>query len=361
MSDQRQLTGSQALLEATDQCLAACPDVVLYGLGVSDPKGVFGTTLNLHKKHGTERVFDVPVSEDAITGMGIGAALMGMRPIVVHQRLDFALLALDTLINNAAKWHYMFDGQYRVPMVVRMVVGRGWGQGPQHSQSLQALFAHIPGLKVVMPVTPYDTKGLMIAAVEDENPVIFIEHRWLHSLKGEVPREMYRVPLGEARVARPGKDVTIVASSFMVLEALRAAEALQSVGVDAEVIDLRTIAPLDRETIRASVRKTGRLLVADTGHQSFGISAEIVADIAECALSSLKAAPVRVASPDVPCPTTDALARHYYPRSSAVAQKTLDLLNLGTSKERLVAVTSLEQQEAKIPTDIPDMNFKGPF
>ena len=197
----RELKYFQAILEATDQCLAADPRVYVIGLGVTDPKGIFGTTLGLEAKYGPRRVMDMPVSENALTGIALGSAVTGMRPIMTHQRVDFALLALDQLINNAAKWHTMFGGRMRAPMVIRLIIGRGWGQGPQHSQSLQALFAHIPGLKVVMPATPYDAKGLLVAAVEDDNPVIYLEHRWLHGIWGPVPEERYRVPLGEARVA----------------------------------------------------------------------------------------------------------------------------------------------------------------
>lgn len=362
MSDtNRIISGGQAIREATDQCLSASADVAVFGIGVSDPKGVFGTTLDLHKKHGLERVFDGPVSENALTGMAIGASLFGVRPILVHQRVDFALLSVDQLINNAAKWHYMFDGQYSVPLVVRMIIGRGWGQGPQHSQSLQALFAHIPGLKVVMPVTPYDLKGMLISAVEDNNPVIFIEHRWSHSLKGHVPEEMYRVPIGKARVARSGKDLTMVAASFMVLEAQRAADELAKWGIEAEIIDLRSISPFDEEAIATSLKKTGHLMVMDTGHKSFGIAAEIVSKMTETHLSAFKKAPVRVTSPDVPCPTAPALAKIYYPRSSDVFQAALKLLDVDTQADCYRGYRTLVDIETSTPSDVPDLAFKGPF
>ena len=187
----RDLTYVQAILEATEQCMEANASVYAMGLGVTDPKGTFGSTLGLEQRFGSRRVMDMPTSENAMTGVAIGSALMGMRPVMAHQRMDFILLALDQIVNNAAKWHYMFGGQLRVPLVIRLVVGRGWGQGPQHSQSLQALFAHIPGLKVVMPTTPHDAKGLLISAIEDDNPVIYVEHRWLHGIFGPVPSEMY--------------------------------------------------------------------------------------------------------------------------------------------------------------------------
>src|SRR5258708_18997424 len=185
----------EALLDATDICVARDPNVYLMGLGVPDPKGIFGTTLGLQQKYGPKRVLDMPVSENGMTGVALGSALVGMRPILTHQRLDFALLAMEQMVNQAAKWHYTFGGELKVPMVIRLIIGRGWGQGPQHSQSLHAWFAHVPGLKVVMPATPADAKGLFIASVEDNNPVIFIDHRWLHNITGQVPKGHYTVPI----------------------------------------------------------------------------------------------------------------------------------------------------------------------
>ncbi|MCX7178069.1 MAG: alpha-ketoacid dehydrogenase subunit beta, partial [Proteobacteria bacterium] len=245
----RQLKFSEAIREATDQAMGRDPSVYIVGLGVPDPKGIFGTTLGLQEKYGAVRVQDMPLSENAMTGVALGSALVGMRPIITHQRMDFALVAMEQMVNQAAKWHYMFGGKANVPMVVRMIIGRGWGQGPQHSQSLQAWFAHIPGLKVVMPTTAHDAKGLLAASIEDNNPVIFIEHRWLHNIADEVPAEYYTVPLGKARVMRAGSDVTIVGTSYMALEALRAAERLDEDGISAEVVDLRTIRPWDIETV----------------------------------------------------------------------------------------------------------------
>ena len=231
----RELKYFQAIHEALDLCLEKDSSVYVMGLGVPDPKGVFGTTVGLQKKFGEGRVMDMPTSENAMTGVAIGAALTGMRPVLVHQRIDFALLAMDQMVSQAAKWHYMFGGKMNVPIVIRMLVGRGWGQGPQHSQSLQAWFAHIPGLKVVMPATPFDAKGMLIASIEDNNPVIFIEHRWLHGVADAVPEAYYTVPIGKARVMRSGTDVTIVGTSYMALESLRAADILKDEGVSAEV------------------------------------------------------------------------------------------------------------------------------
>src|ERR1051325_6323467 len=221
----REITFAEAIRDATAICLRRDSRTIVIGLGVPDPKGIFGTTSKLVDEFGEDRVMDAPLCENALTGLVIGAALGGMRPILTHQRVDFALLSLEQIVNQAAKWYYMFDGKGgTVPIVIRMVIGRGWGQGPQHAQSLYSWFAHIPGLKVVAPASPADAKGMLIASVEDDNPVIFLEHRWLHGMKGPVPVGYHHVPLDKCRVARKGKDLTIVANSHMVIESLRAAE-----------------------------------------------------------------------------------------------------------------------------------------
>lgn len=349
----RELKFFQAIHEALDLCLANDPSVYVIGLGVPDPKGLFGTTLGLAEKYGASRVMDMPTSENGMTGVVIGSALAGMRPVMTHQRVDFALLAIEQIVNQAAKWHYMFGGQGRVPLVIRMIIGRGWGQGAQHSQNLQSWFAHVPGLKVVMPATPADAKGLLIASIEDNNPVIFLEHRWLHGLVGEVPEGMYRVPLGHARVVRQGADLTIIASSYMTIESLRAADLLAGDGVYAEVIDLRTIRPLEEALFLESVRKTGRVIVVDHAWKTAGFSAEIVARLAEEALAHLKCPPQRVTLPDFPVPTTPALANFYYPRAIHIARLAREMLGIsGDGYEPL--------QEA-LPLDVPDLSFSGPF
>ena len=349
----RELTFFQAINEATDQCMAADPSVYLVGLGVPDPKGVFGTTSGLERKYGAGRVMDMPASENGMTGVAIGSALMGMRPIMVHQRLDFALLALEEIVNQAAKWHYMFGGQGRVPLVIRMIIGRGWGQGPQHSQGLQSWFAHVPGLKVVMPTTPHDAKGLLITSVEDNNPVIFLEHRWLHNIRGDVPEVLYRVPIGSARIAKEGADLSLVALSYMTLEALRAAEWLAAEGIDAEVIDVRSLRPFDEATILESVRKTGHLIAVDPAWKTAGFAAEVTACVAEHAFSALKSAPVRVVYPDTPTPTTPALANGFYPRAIEIAAAARVMLGRQPGFQK----SSVQ----KIPLDVPDASFTGPF
>lgn len=334
--------------------MAADISVYVMGLGVPDPTGIFGTTKGLQEKYGESRVLDMPLAENSMTGVAIGSAIVGMRPVMTHQRVDFALVAMEQIVNQAAKWHYMFDGQVNVPLVIRMIIGRGWGQGPQHSQSLQAMFAHVPGLKVVMPTTPYDAKGLLISAIEDNNPVVMLEHRWLYGITDAVPVEPYRVPLGKARVMSEGTDVTIVGLSYMSIESLRAAELLAERGVNAEVIDLRSLRPLDEDTILASVRKTGNLVVADTAHKMFGASAEILAFVTENAFAALKTAPRRVTIPDHPAPTSPALADSFYPHAGHIASEVLR--QLGRDNDN-----SLFLQPEGRRLDQPDSSFTGPF
>ena len=350
----RELKFFQAINEAIDLCMARDPAVYIMGLGVPDPKGIFGSTLGLQQKYGGMRVMDMPASENAMTGVAIGSALVGMRPIMTHQRIDFALLAVEQMVGQAAKWHYMFGGQMSIPLVIRLIIGRGWGQGPQHSQSLQAWFAHVPGLKAVMPTTPHDAKGLLISSIEDDNPVIFIEHRWLYNITGHVPEGVYRVPLGRARVVREGNDVTIAATSYMTLEALRAAEMLAEDDVKAEVIDIRTLRPLDASLILESVRKTGRLIVADSGWKTGGFGAEVVARVVEEGLGDMKAPPRRVALPDCPTPTSRALTKYYYPRAAHLRTVARQMLELAPADEE-------PQLDESVPLDVPDKSFTGPF
>jgi pyruvate dehydrogenase E1 component beta subunit len=287
--------------------------VFVAGIGVPDRKGIFGTTLGLAEEFGAERAFDIPLSESALTGICIGATFRGLRPIFVHQRIDFVMLTMDQLVNHAAKWRAMFGGTHPIPLVVRAIVGRGWGNGPQHTQSHHGTFAHIPGLKVVVPAAPHDAKGLLIAAVEDDDPVLYIEHRWLHEEEGDVPEGYFQVPIGRAAIVRPGTDVTVVAVGPLVVESLRAAQTLVEQGISAEVVDLRTLRPLDTDTVLVSVRRTGRLVVADPDWGPCGVAAEVMALAAEHAWGALKSAPARVTWPDSPVPSSMAIEPLFYP------------------------------------------------
>ncbi len=360
MPNTHQISYIEAIREALDQSMAQDERVIVIGEGVPDPKAIFNSTLGLQAKFGKDRVFDMPLSENGVTGACIGAAIAGMRPVMIHQRIDFALLSLDQLINNAAKWHYMFNGKSSVPLVIRMIIGRGWGQGPQHSQSLQALFALIPGLKVVMPTTAHDAKGMMVAAIRDDNPVIFLEHRWLHPVVDSVPESIYEVPLDKAEILCEGSDITIATFSYMTIEALIAARALLSItGISVELIDMRSVRPLDSQMVINSVKKTGRLIVADTAHKTGSIAAELISQVVESAFESLKSAPIRICSPDFPTPTAPSMTEEYYPTPGTIADNVLKLLG----KE--VSINSYRELMQSIARkgmhDIPNQEFKGPF
>ncbi|MCG2718540.1 MAG: alpha-ketoacid dehydrogenase subunit beta [Nanoarchaeota archaeon] len=300
----RKLSFKDAIREAIKQSMQKDESVFVYGEGVDDAHGIFGTSLDLAKEFGNDRVFDIPMSENALTGVGVGAAINGMRPIMVHQRIDFTLLALDQIANHAAKISYMWGGNLNVPFVIRSIVGRGWGQGAQHSQSFYSIFTHFPGLKTILPSNPYDAKGLLIQAIQDENPVLCIEHKLLLRQKGEVPEEMYTIPLGKGRKVREGKDITVVAFSQMVPEAEKSAEELSKQGIDVEIIDPRTAYPLDEEIIADSVKKTGRLVIADIDWINCGISAEISARIVENHFDFIKGPIKRVGLPHTVHPSS---------------------------------------------------------
>jgi pyruvate dehydrogenase E1 component beta subunit len=310
------------------QVFAKDKNTLLLGQGVKSPWYVGATATGLLETFGPERIIDTPVSENAMTGAALGASLAGMRTVVVHPRMDFMLYAFDPIINEAANWSYMNGGTMCAPLVIWGIINRGGEQAAQHSQALHALFGHIPGLKVVMPSTPYDAKGLMIAAIADDNPVVYIDDRWLHHTEGEVPREIYEIPIGQGKIRRKGKDITLVSVSYMMLPALEAAETLASQGIDVEVIDLRTIKPLDKALIIHSVKKTGRLAVADGGWRSYGIAAEIAAVVLEEAFTALKGPLVRITLPDAPAPASKTLEQAYYLKAadivSAIRQAVAD-------------------------------------
>ncbi len=308
----RWLDYPKAIREALDQALDMDPSVYVMGQGVDDPGGMFGTTAGLPEKHGAARVFDTPLAEGGMTGIAVGTALGGMRPVYMHNRPDFLYLALDQLVNHASKWHYVFAGAMSVPMVVWACIGRGWGSGAQHSQALEGVMMQFPGLKFVMPSTAYDAKGLMLAAIADPNPVLIMEHRYNFKYKGRVPEDVYQVPIGKGVLRREGKDLTIVAISHMANEAQRAAEELAKEQIDAEVVDLRSLRPLDEDIILESVAKTGALVVADCGWKRGGVTAEVAAIVAERGHGTLKAPLRRVTTADVPTPSGHTLEDAFY-------------------------------------------------
>jgi len=314
----RTISYAKAINETLRQMMEEDGRVFIIGQGVTSPWYVGTTTEGLLERFGPKRVIDTPVSENGITGVAIGAALAGMRPVLVHPRMDFMYYAMDQIANNAANWHYMFGGQMSVPLTIWGIINRGGEQAAQHSQALQAMFTHIPGLKVVIPSTPYDAKGLLMASIRDDNPVVYIDDRWLYNSTGEVPEELYTIPIGKGVIRREGKDATVIATSYLAGEAGRAAAILDKEGIDVEVIDLRSLKPLDENLLVRSVKKTGRAVIADGGWKTCGVGAEIATLIAEKTFRYLKAPIVRVSLPDAPAPASSALEGAYYPSSKDI-------------------------------------------
>lgn len=326
MSEDRVLTYGEAIKEALDIAMNIYPEVILFGEGVNDSNGMFGATVGLLEKYGKERVFDVPLSETGMTGVGVGAALAGLHPIYCHNRPDFLFLAMDQIVNHAAKYRYMSGGQCNVPYIIWACTGQGWGSAAQHSQELHGLFMQVPGLKVISPTTPYDAKGMLLSAVKDNNTVLFLDHRRLYSQSGIVPSEKYEVPIGKARVVREGKSVTIIAVSSMVPEAEKASNELFNIGIDAEIIDIRTVKPMDYETICASVRRTKRAVVVDNASPCGGLAAEISAMVSERLFGILEKPVVRLAYPDVPVPAAFTLEESYYISEKKIVDSVLHVV-----------------------------------
>ena len=327
-SSERTLTISRAMSEAIAQEMRTDPNVFVMGEDVGAYGGIFGSTAGLYDEFGAQRVIDTPISETGFLGAAVGAAMSGMRPIAELMFVDFFGVCMDPIYNMAAKNIYFSGGGFRMPLVITTAVGGGYSDAGQHSQTLYATFAHMPGLKVVVPSTAYDAKGLMTAAIRDDNPVFYMFHKgmqglgWMASVAGaatEVPEEPYELPFGEAAIRREGRDVTIVAIGLMVHRALEAAQALEANGVDAEVIDLRTLVPLDRDAVCNSVKKTGRLVVADEDYTSYGVTAEIVASVVERDIGMLKSAPKRVAYPDIQVPYSRPMEQFALPNADKIA------------------------------------------
>lgn len=317
----------QAIQEAFDVTMTAHEDVCLVGVGLIDPRAVWDTIKGLLDKYGRDRVIEGPLAEQMLTGFAFGAALTGLRPVLIHHRVDFLPLTFDQIVNHAAKWSYMFGGQQNVPMVIRGVVGRGWGNGPQHTQSLHGLCASIPGLKVVVPSNARDAKGLMISAILDNEPVIYIDHRWLHQDEGEVEEGIFTEPLGKIKVVSEGEDLTLVAVGPMVQESIKAANLFQKVGISVEVIDLRTLHPIDWDGILTSVEKTGRLVVADSDWRCASVASTIVAEVTMRAFSDLKAAPSVVTWPDHPVPSSYGVESSYYPMAKEIVKAIAEVIS----------------------------------
>lgn len=353
----RKITYCDAIKEAITQEMKRDQNVFIYGIGVPDHKGIFGSTSGLQQKFGEERVFDTPLSEDTMTGFGLGTAINGLRPIHVHIRVDFMLLAVNQLVNMISAYNYSTCGKVNVPMVIRSIAGRGWGQGYQHSKTMHSVFAHVPGLKVVLPTTAYDAKGLLISAIRDNNPVLVFEHRWLYWQEGEVPEESYMIPIGEGNILRKGDDITIVATSWMNVEASLAAEILEKRGVSVEIIDPRTIAPFgnnnnengSEKLIIESVKKTGHCIVADNDWLNCGFSAEVAARVSDKCFGCLKKPVRRIGFAETPCPTARHLENEFYPNAKNIIRTIEQMLELNPMDFANIEFYSYEKK------------FKGPF
>jgi pyruvate dehydrogenase E1 component beta subunit len=326
MSDKRILTYGDAINEGHRFALRNDPTCFVIGQGVNNPWFVGRTTTGLMDEFGPTRIMDAPVSEAAMTGACIGAAMAGMKPIVFHPRMDFMYLTLDQVVNHCASWNYMFNGKVNVPVVIRGIVNRGGEQGAQHSQSPFGIYANIPGLKVVTPSTPADAKGLLLAAANDPNPVIYIDDRWLYEEEGEVPEGYYETPIGKAIVLREGSDVTVVAASFMVKEAMKAAEELADLGISCEVIDLRSLKPVDMDTVVKSVSKTGRAVVSIAEWAFASVTDSVAKGIYQECFGKLKAPVKTVTLPDCPVPASKSLEEAYYIYAKDVVKAVKDCL-----------------------------------
>ncbi len=341
-----------ALSEAVALEMARDKRVFLFGLDVDDHKAIQGSTRGLLEKFGAGRVFTTPLSEDAMTGVAIGAAMAGMRPIHVHIRMDFLMLCMNQLVNIAAKARYMYGGQVKVPLVVRTIIGKSWGQGAQHSQGLHSMFMHIPGMKVCAPSNAHDAKGALAAAIRDDNPVVFVEHRLLYATEAFVAEGAYLVPPGRARVCRWGRDVTVVGISNMVVEAMRAAELLKEAGVSAEVIDPIWLSPLDSDTIVESVKRTRKLLIVDNGWNMCGAGAEIAARVAEACGGDGPIAIRRMGFAPTPCPPSPILEAAFYPNPATIAAEAYALARPGKD------AWAPDPGSAQLAYQL---QFKGPF
>ena len=343
----KKISYRDAIREALDEEMSSDKRIILYGIDVADFKGIFGSTVGLKDKF-KDRVFSTPLCEDTLVGFGLGAAISGLRPVNVQMRVDFLLLAMNQLANMVSSFHYGSGGKLKVPFVIRAIIGKGWGQAYQHSKSMQSCFAHLPGLKVVMPTTPQDAKGLLISAIRDENPVLVIEHRMLYDVVDDVS-DTKAVPIGSANVLRVGRDVTIIATSYMNVEALQAAEILKKQGISAEVVDARSIYPLDEKTIFKSVSKTKHVIIADCDWVYCGFGSELAAQIGEKCFGILKSPIERLGFAPVPAPCTRPLENLFYPNAKTIVR----------SVEKKFKLPTIKIEDSELFTY--ENKFRGPF
>ncbi len=354
------MNGADAIKHAFISLSKKRKDIIIISEGVSDPSSFYGTTKDLNKYFSKDKIIEMPLSESALTGISIGAAMNGYRPILNYHRVEFALLAMEQLINNAAKSYYISNGKHKIPFVLRLVVGRGWGQGPAHSQSLENFFSSIPGLKVIMPTFPNDTKELLVGAIEDNNPVVIIEHRWCHYINERVKLSYSKSSLDSGpKKILSGKDYTVVATSYNVLESIEASKILKKIGINIEIFDLRILRPLKLEKIIASVFKTGRLLTVDTGFKILGMGSEISSEVTEKCFNTLKTPPRRMGFPDHPTPSSRGYLKNIYPNFYKICKTICEDLKVEKKLWNLVK-QEINKRETKI-IDVPNEIFKGPF
>jgi pyruvate dehydrogenase E1 component beta subunit len=326
---ERQISYSQALNETFHDVLKRHKEVFMIGQGITSPWYVGTTTKGLIDRFGPQRVIDSPVSENAVTGIAAGAAMAGARPIVVHPRMDFMHYAMDQIVNHIAQWSFMFNGRVRVPVIMWAIINRAGEQAAQHSQALQGLFMHVPGLKIIAPSNAYDAKGLILSALAQEDPVVFMDDRWLYDEESGVPKEFYKVPIGKAKVSVKGDDITVVSNSYMSVLAKKACEILKANRIGCEVVDLRTIKPLDSAAVIRSVKKTGRLIILDGGYRTCGVASEVSAVVNERAFGSLKAPVKRITLPDKPAPASRYLEKYYYVRVGEIVKAASQVVKKG--------------------------------
>ena len=356
----RIISSAQAINEALKIMGERDKDILLMAEGINDPSSIFGTTKDLVDTYGNERILEMPTSENAICGIAVGAAMSGKKPIVSFHRVEFALLAMEQIINNAAKMYYLSNGKHTAPIIIRLVVGRGWGQGPEHSQSLETLFSYIPGLKVFMPAFPSDYKGMLISAIEDKNPVIIIEHRWTHYIKEIVKEGYYKSDITKPKKIMTGRDCTIVSTSYSSIDAIKAIKLLKKYNFEIDFFDLRVTRPLNLEDIFKSIKTTGAIITVDTGYKTLGIGSEIVAQVTENCFEFLKYKPIRIGLPDHPTPSSRGYIPGFYPDAKKIIMAFSKILNMNKQLETKI-INELEEMESKTPIDVPDSSFQGPF
>jgi pyruvate/2-oxoglutarate/acetoin dehydrogenase E1 component len=349
------------LNQAFDESLQEDSKVMLFGLGVGDVGGVFGSTTNLQSKYGPDRVFEIPLSENAVTGMALGLAMQGYRPVMMHQRADFSFTSAEQIINQIAKTKYMSGDLYEVPIVIRMIVGRGWGQGPTHAQSPHAIFSHVPGLNVVAPATPMDGYHLMKQSISSEKPIIFIEHRWLHHTIEKLSKKEQPLDLSAAKIMKSGKDLTLISLSYGVIECLKIAEVLSEFNVSVEVVNLRSIQPWDKDKVLNSVSKTKNALILDTGHIDFGLTGEIASTLYSELFGLLSHPILRFGLPMEPTPSSAILAINHYPSIENMLEKINVHFGFNYNLTKAIHVFNERFPYRTKYKDQPDLGAVGPF